>query len=362
VLEAVLTEVADWPALETLHREALETNRKTWTNDPGKWEGDLNGLVDVLRREGKYSEGERLFDEVLIPTFLSQPQSAGFLRDRSDFFARRGRWKEAAAQAAGALSLQSIDHVPYHMLAPLLVANGDIAGYRELCEKIRIQFKGADNPFVADRMAKDCLILPTSAADFEVIDKLADADFLQFGAIPSEESDGIPFFRFSDDAQPLFYRWSDALNVKLRQEDDEIVIEHLGKYRSLMPSLALIFHLCDIVDGGPSGPVSADATQKAVFWCEYLEQHARRIYGLVTNINQRAAARLAKRIKNRDLPDPFTVRDVYRKHWALLDDKEVVQGACDELVSLGWVREYRTENPIGRPRLAEYDINPRVWQ
>src|SRR5207244_2828484 len=126
---------------------------------------------------------------------------------------------------------------------------------------------------------------------FKVIDKLADADFLQFGAIPSEESDGIPFFRFSDDAQPLFYRWSDALNVKLRQEDDEIVIEHLGKYRSLMPSLALIFHLCDIVDGGPSGPVSADATQKAVFWCEYLEQHARRIYGLVTNINQRAAAR-----------------------------------------------------------------------
>jgi hypothetical protein len=199
---------------------------------------------------------------------------------------------------------------------------------------------------------------------YRVIEKLADADFLQLGAIPSEETDGIPFFRFSDRAQELFYAWFNELTIKLQQEDDEIVIEHLGKYRSLMPSLALIFHLCDVADDrqDTSGPVSEEATYKAILCCGYLEEHAQRIYGLVTNIHQRAAARLAKRIKNKDLPDPFRVRDVYRKHWALLDDKEIVQAACDELVALRWLREYQPENPLGGPRVTEYDINPRVWQ
>jgi len=196
---------------------------------------------------------------------------------------------------------------------------------------------------------------------YDIIRKLAEADFLQLGAMLSEDTDGIPYYRFDDAAQELFYEWFNDLTLKLRKEDDEpIVTEHLGKYRSLMPSLALIFHLVDLADGRPSGPVSEDATKKAVLWCGYLEEHARRIYGLVTKIHVRAAARLAKKIKSGDLPNPFTVRDVYRKEWSLLDDKEIAQAACDELVDLGWLREYRPENLVGRPRLTEYDINPRV--
>ena len=77
-------------------------------------------------------------------------------------------------------------------------------------------------------------------------------------------------------------------------------------------------------------------------------------------IKDQAAARLANKIKSGALPDMFTLRDVYRRGWTLLNDKDIAQTACDELVALGWLREYRLENLIGRPRSTEYDINPRV--
>jgi hypothetical protein len=204
----------------------------------------------------------------------------------------------------------------------------------------------------------------SKARAWAVIDKLAEADFLQLGATPSEEADGMPYFRFDAKAQELFYEWFDDLSFKLRKEDDEpIVIEHLGKYRSLMPSLALIYHLVDVANGGSSsGPVSLPATEKAVLWCGYLEEHARRIYGLVTNIRLQAAARLAKKIRNRDLLDTFTVREVYRKDWTLLGDREIVQAACEELVALGWLRERQPTGVGGRPKSPEYDVNPRIRQ
>jgi len=45
----------------------------------------------------------------------------------------------------------------------------------------------------------------------------------------------------------------------------------VAKYRSLMPSLALIGHLIDGVAGGPTGRVSGGAAARAVAWCEYLQ-------------------------------------------------------------------------------------------
>src|SRR5713226_2202917 len=78
-----------------------------------------------------------------------------------------------------------------------------------------------------------------------------------------------------------------------------------------MPSLALIGHLIDGVDGGPTGPVSRAAAARAVAWCEYLQGHARRLYASVTDRAQVAAALLAAQLTHGRLPSPFTARDVY---------------------------------------------------
>ena len=131
---------------------------------------------------------------------------------------------------------------------------------------------------------------------------------------------------------------------------------HVAKYRSLMPSLALIGHLIDGVDGGPTGPVSRAAAARAVACCEYLQGHARRLYASVTDRAQVAAALLAAQLTHGRLPSPFTARDVYRNEWTGLTEPRVVQGALLYSTAIKppkrRVAEYRGEPPaFGRPPL-----------
>ncbi len=74
---------------------------------------------------------------------------------------------------------------------------------------------------------------------------------LDLAAIDAEELTPAerPFLRFAPDAQALFDAWRAKLEATLRSDDDHpVVVSHLAKYRSLMPSLALIVHLIDAVD------------------------------------------------------------------------------------------------------------------
>jgi Protein of unknown function (DUF3987) len=199
---------------------------------------------------------------------------------------------------------------------------------------------------------------------FAVFERLAAMDFTAHGAT-LEEGAKAPHFHFSPDAQRFFYDWLTAHEGKLRRNGEEpIMIEHLAKFRSLMPSLALIFHAIEVTDGTASGPVTLRSAQRAAQWCDYLETHARRIYGLVNDIEIQAAARLASKIQEGAIQDRFTARDVYRKHWGLLDDKELVALALDELELLGWVRKEPPTAPhvpgFGRTPLPVFRINPKV--
>ena len=194
-----------------------------------------------------------------------------------------------------------------------------------------------------------------------IIKKLSEMDFTKYGAI-QDEYDKYPCFRFSDEAQEVFFDWLTELQtVKLRQDDDPIIIEHLGKFRSLFPSLALIFHLIDIADGKPSSPISLEATKKAAAWCDYLESHARRIYGYVSDVGIKAAENLLTKITNGKVQEGFSVRDIYRNQWHLLSDKETVRKACDELVDAGCIREEEIKGSIGTGRgKTIYLINPKL--
>ena len=195
---------------------------------------------------------------------------------------------------------------------------------------------------------------------FSVLQKLASVDFMQYGAI-KESKDRFPYFRFDEIAQTLFFHWLTDLEQEILEADDQpILIEHLSKYRSLVPSLALIFHLIDVADGTGGNEVSYDATLKATAWCHYLEEHARRIYGLAMDSTQQAAARLAKKIQAGELASCFSARDIYRKHWGYLDNKDSVKNACDELVDAGWLRKELNRVELGRPKLPTYVINPKV--
>ncbi len=203
---------------------------------------------------------------------------------------------------------------------------------------------------------------------FEVFEKLNGDSLGSFVSTVKEESnaennpDRVPFLRFSEDAQELFNEWRQELEKKIRAGDDHPAIEaHLSKYRSLMPSLALVFHVISTTGETGAIPVSRAATAMAAAWCDYLEAHARRIYHGLVQRDISTANLLAKRLQRKQLEKPFSLRDVYRKGWTGLTDPETVERGLSVLEDLAWIRKSTSESGVngGRPT-AEYRISPRV--
>jgi putative DNA primase/helicase len=188
--------------------------------------------------------------------------------------------------------------------------------------------------------------------------KLATLDFCHAGAYLDEKSE-IPYFHFDHEAQAIFYEWLTELEGKLRDSADEPIInEHLAKYRKLMPSLALIFHLIDLASNRSAGAVTIDCVERAAGWCDYLESHARRIYGSGINPAYQAARSLARKIQDGELRDHIDTREIYRKQWSTLKTKEEVEVACHLLIDAGWLREGTLSE--GRKTKKCYFINPTI--
>src|SRR5207245_2122660 len=114
-------------------------------------------------------------------------------------------------------------------------------------------------------------------------------------------------FRFADEAQELFVLWLEGLESELRGgQHSPVLMSHLSKYRSLMPSLALLFELADIAARGFDGFeglgsgggsrvhfVSIENTCRAMDWCAFLQSHAGRVYSCAGTPAHQAAEHLA---------------------------------------------------------------------
>jgi len=189
--------------------------------------------------------------------------------------------------------------------------------------------------------------------------------------LPSEEArckgddDRIPNFRFSGAAQGLFDQWWPELNRRLvgpELKATPALEAHLAKFRSLMPSLALIFHLASAVVQPSLGPeVSVKATGLALDWCDYLEAHARKVYHEELHPEDQPARALAERIKDGDVADEMPLREIYRNGWAHLGSSDQLRAALSVLEPLGWcLIERRAPEGGGRPS-PTLRINPLAW-
>lgn len=198
---------------------------------------------------------------------------------------------------------------------------------------------------------------------FAVFDALADFDPVAWGAAPVDDFAKFPHFRFDEAAQEIFIEWSGDLHrARLPAEDHPIIAQHLAKFDKLFPALALILHLTDCAASGQRGPVTAAAALRAAAWCDYLEAHARRCYGLLTDDGLRAAQALADKVRQGKLIDGFTARDVRRNQWRNLTSDEAVQAALDWLEDEGWLRadEVGGAGPGTGRRTWRYFINPKT--
>ena len=198
---------------------------------------------------------------------------------------------------------------------------------------------------------------------FAVFETLADFDPVAWGAAPADDFAKFPHFRFDEAAQKIFIEWSGDLHRgRLPAEDHPIIAQHLAKFDKLCPALALILHLVDSAATGQRGPVTAEAALRAAAWCDYLEAHARRCYGLLTDDGLRAAQALADKVRQGKLTDGFTARDVRRNQWRNLTSDEAVQAALDWLADEGWLRadEVGGAGPGTGRRTWRYFINPKA--
>jgi putative DNA primase/helicase len=200
-------------------------------------------------------------------------------------------------------------------------------------------------------------------AAFAVFETLADFDPVAWGAAPGDEFARFPWFRFDDEAQAVFIEWSEDLHrSRTPNEEEPIIRQHLAKFDKLFPALALIVHLGEGAAGGRRGPVNKEAALRAAAWCEFLEAHARRCYGLLKDDGLRAAQALAAKLERGALEDGFTLRDVRRNQWRNLTADEAIQAALDWLEDEDWLRGEASggTGPGSGRRTVRYRINPTV--
>ncbi len=192
-------------------------------------------------------------------------------------------------------------------------------------------------------------------AVFQRLDQLTP---LAVGATPGDDG-SIPYLRFSEKAQEEFDQWRMELERRLRNEELHPALEaYLAKYRSLIPSLALLTHLVD----SPEEPqVGVPALLRALAWGDFLESHAGRIYQARMNPSVYAAVHLAQKIKAGKLPARFTLRHIYDHGWSRLNSAELAQQAANVLADHDWLAvEAQPPGPAGgRPR-TWYLVNPKI--
>jgi serine/threonine protein kinase len=176
---------------ETAQRGVLALWRKRGEGESPQAMSQLESLTRILIAQKKFAEAEQLLNEPLPPAFLQQPASAKLLTLRFDLKVRSGKWPEAATDAALAFEHQPSNHDRFSALAALLIKSGNRPAYEKLRTRLLATSGSTSNIFVADQVAKACLLLPPSEAELRVIGPLTELTMTR-GA---REAGALPFFQ-----------------------------------------------------------------------------------------------------------------------------------------------------------------------
>jgi hypothetical protein len=166
---------------------------------------------------------------------------------------------------------------------------------------------------------------------------------------------------FDPEAQTIYNSWLQTLMQKIRGEEEEAKKSHLAKYKGMLPKIAALFQVIDLLDNGPSmGAHKIDVAHlnMAIDFVSYLESHMHRAYGCIQGTIAKAARALTRKLVTGKLKSGFTVRDVTQNDWKSLKDAKCVDLALCSLHEKGWVREQvLTPSRGGRPT-TRWEINP----
>jgi putative DNA primase/helicase len=163
-----------------------------------------------------------------------------------------------------------------------------------------------------------------------------------------KEEIGFKGLRFDTQSQDLFNSWREQLEHSLRSGEIENIFfeSHLSKYRSLVPSLALIFEILE--KSISCSVISVESTQLAIQWSEYLLEHAKKVYQVSNYPHFASIQAFQKKLMAGKIRDGDTVRTVARHHWDHLGTTELLEKAIAFLCDYNWIQIIETPSN-GRP-------------
>ena len=165
-------------------------------------------------------------------------------------------------------------------------------------------------------------------------------------------TDNMIDFRFSERAQAIFNQYYCDLEVRLRSgsEDCDAFRSHIGKYRKLVPVLALVFYVIEIVASQRREQfVDERSISLALAWAEILESHAKQVYAFALNPEINAAMSLIGKIKKGKIKDGMTVREAKRLKGRYLKNKESFDLGLSVLIEKNWVKLETIRQDRGAP-------------
>jgi putative DNA primase/helicase len=193
------------------------------------------------------------------------------------------------------------------------------------------------------------------------------AVFERFAALQPETDSDPQEWRFSPDAQALFWEWLEPFETEIRGDElHPALVAHLAKYRKLIPALALLFALVDTPES--QGVIGERELLRALAWGDYLRTHAERVYAAAIVPETAGARLLLEKIRTGGLKEAdgtpavaFTPRLVAVKHWAGLGTPADVRKAADLLADYGWlVKEEAPPGAMGGRPSDRYWIHPKL--
>lgn len=218
-------------------------------------------------------------------------------------------------------------------------------------------------------------VWPDVDREFRLVDRWPDtpakqaawAVFERLNQLQPATDDEPQEWRFSPEAQSIFYEWLVPFETGIRGDDlHPALVSHLAKWRKLIPALALIFALVDTPDSG--GVIHERELVRALAWSDYLRTHAERLYAAALVPETTGAHALLAKIRAGKLCDgdgvlwkSFTPRLVAVKHWAGLGTPDAVRKAAELLADYGWLaRETTPAGSAGGRPSERYLILPAL--
>ena len=149
--------------------------------------GELLNQAGMLLSQGSFDKAEELVKN--MPLIV--PGSCSIFNVIGDQHARHGEWPAAITNFTRSIEANPSNHIAYHALAPLFIHTGDRDAYLNLRRQMLVQFATDRDPVVAERMAKDCMIVPPPPQALPVLARMADT---AYAAGPTNQD--WPYFEF----------------------------------------------------------------------------------------------------------------------------------------------------------------------